>query len=227
MLKQVESERKGRVLSEKKLAEADLLVEKAKREATVLLAKMKQEKIAFSDILKSQKVLAKKQVDAEAAMTAAQLQLKKDALAEKAAVKKEMKILKVSYDTLQKVGLANKTKISALNFAQTSWMKTKAGLQSEVRDLSKDLKTLTKKFDAQLQKKLDHELSIQKLRNNSKKLELELVREKLNEKFKSKKVSPSTTPKKSASLTLLEKKDFETHKAEVKRQATTMQPGTN
>jgi hypothetical protein len=75
MLKEVESERKGRVLSEKKLAEADLLVGKAKREATVLLAKMKQEKLAFSDILKLQKVLAKKQVDAEAAMTAAQFQL--------------------------------------------------------------------------------------------------------------------------------------------------------
>jgi predicted nucleic acid-binding Zn-ribbon protein len=102
------------------------------------------------------------------------------------------------------VGITNKTKISALSFAQTSWMKTKAGLQAEVRDLTKDLKALTKKMDMQLQKKLDHELSIQKLRNDSKKLELELVREKLNDKFEIKKATPSTTPKKSASPTLLE-----------------------
>jgi hypothetical protein len=219
MLKEVESERKGRVLLEKKLAGADLLVEKTKREATVLLAKMKHEKLVFSDILKSQKVVAKRELDAEAAMTAGQLQLKKDAQASKAAIQRELKLLKVGYESLQKVGIANKTKISALNFAQTSWMKTKAGLQAEVRDLSKDLKALTKKFDAQLKKKLDHELSIQKLRNESKKLELELVREKLNDKVKLKKVTPSTTPKKSASLTLLEKKEFENHKAEVKRLA--------
>jgi SOS response regulatory protein OraA/RecX len=83
-------------------------------------------------------------------------------------------------------------------------MKTKAGLQAEVRDLSKDLKVLTKKFDAQLQKKLDHELSIQKLRNDSKKLELELVGEKLRDKFKYKKVMPETTPKKSVSGSLMQ-----------------------
>jgi predicted CopG family antitoxin len=194
------------VSAEKKLAEADLLLEKTKCEATVLLAKMKHEKLVFSDILKSQKVVAKKQLDAEAVMTAAQVQLKKDAQASKATIKKELKLLKVSYDTLEKVGIVNKTKISALNFAQTSWMKTKTGLQSEVIDLTKDLKALTKKVDTQLQKKLDHELSIQKLHNDSKKLDLELVREKLNDKLKNKKPTPSTTPKKTASLTLLEKK---------------------
>jgi hypothetical protein len=72
-------------------------------------------------------------------------------------------------------------------------MKTKAGLQAKVRDPTKNLKALTKKVDTQLQKKLDHELSIYKLRNDSKKLELELICEKLNDKLKNKKAMPSTT----------------------------------
>jgi predicted CopG family antitoxin len=93
MLKEVESERKGRVPTEKKLAEADLLLEITKREATFLLAKMKHKKLVFSDILKSQKVVAKKKLDAEAVMTAAQVRLKKDVQASKAAIKKELKLL--------------------------------------------------------------------------------------------------------------------------------------
>jgi hypothetical protein len=78
---------------------------------------------------------------------------------------------------------------------------------------------MTKKLDGQLGVKLDHDISIQKLRIDSKKLELDLLREKLREKLENKKPAPSNGPKKATSLTLSEKKDFETHKAEVKRQA--------
>jgi predicted CopG family antitoxin len=168
MRKEIESERKGRVSAEKKLADSDLLVDKLKLEATSLLSKFKHEKQTFSDLLKSQKVLNKKQLDAEAVMTAAQVQHKKEAQASKAAVTKELKNLTLSYRTLEKVSIVNKTKISALNFAQTAWMKTRADLQFECRKLARELKNIKKKLDDQLGVKLDHDLSIQKLRNDSK-----------------------------------------------------------
>jgi hypothetical protein len=82
------------------------------------------------------------------------------------------------------------------------------------------VKAMTKKLDGQLEVKLDHDISIQKLGNDSKKLELDLLREKLREKLENKKPPPlNNGPKKATSLTLSEKKDFETHKAEVKRQS--------
>jgi predicted CopG family antitoxin len=179
------------VSAEKKFAESDLVVEKLKLEAISLLSKFKHEKQTFSDILKSQKVVNKKQLDAEAVMTAAQVQHKKDAQASKAAVAKQLKVLSVSYRCLEKVSNANKTKISALNFAQTAWMKTRADLQFEAKKDVRDLKAMKKKLDDQLGVKLDHDLSIQKLRNDSKKLELDLLREKLREKLENKKPAPS------------------------------------
>jgi hypothetical protein len=94
-------------------------------------------------------------------------------------------------------------------------MKTKTDLQTEVKNLTKDVKALTKNVDTLFQKKLDHEPSIQKLRNESKQLELDLVHA---DKLQNKKAQASNT-KKAPPLSLVEKKDFETHKAEVKRQA--------
>jgi predicted CopG family antitoxin len=167
-----------------------------KLEATSLLSKFKHEKQTFSDILKSQKGVAKKQLDAEAVMTAAQVQHKKDAQASKATVAKQLKFLTVSYRTLEKVGITNKTKISALNFAQTAWMKTRADLQVAAKKNVRDLKAMTKKLDGQLGVKLNHDISIQKLRNDSKKLELDLLREKLREKLENKKPTRWTAQRK-------------------------------
>jgi uncharacterized protein YlxW (UPF0749 family) len=45
-----------------------------------------------------------------------------------------------------------------LNYTQSSFIQTRTDLQNEVKNLKKEVKALTKKFDAQLDKKLNHEL---------------------------------------------------------------------
>ena len=59
-------------------------------------------------------------------------------------------------------------------------MKMKSEQEGEVKRLTKDPETATKRVDPRVEKKLDHELSIQKLRNKSKHLKLDLVREKMS-----------------------------------------------
>jgi hypothetical protein len=113
---------------------------------------MKGEAKLLLRLCSSHRKLAKKELDDEAAITAAQVQLKKDAQTSKAAFKKDLKVLTTSYATQEEVGVANKAKISNLNFDQTSWMKTRTDLQIEVKNQTKDLKALTKRVDTQLQK---------------------------------------------------------------------------
>jgi uncharacterized FlaG/YvyC family protein len=43
-------------------------------------------------------------------------------------------------------------------------MRTRTDLQNEVKNLGKELKSLTKKIDNQLDKKLNHEFLMQKMR---------------------------------------------------------------
>lgn len=237
MLMMIESERKLRVSAEKKLASAEKpaekklavsekLIGKMKGEAELLLARTKDEKAILTALLKSQKEFAKKELEAtkrelaaEVLLTAAHEQVKKDANEWKRAIKKELKQLQTKYDALVKVSENDKTKISQHNSSLSSWMKTKTELDSSIKQLNKDLVSVTKRVDLQVEKKLDHELSLQELKNSSKQLELDLVRERLNDKLQNRKAPPATKTKSGRGLTLEEKKDFETHKAEVRKTA--------
>ena len=75
----------------------------------------------------------------------------------------------------------------------------------------KEVKSLTKKIDNQLDKKLNHELSMQKMRNEYKQLDIDQAREKIENK----KAVPSKAA--SAALTLEDKKELESHKVDCKR----------
>jgi adenylyl- and sulfurtransferase ThiI len=75
-------------------------------------------------------------------------------------------------------------------------MRTRTDLQNEVKNLAKEVKVLMKKIDNQLNKKLNHELCMQKMRNK-------------------KHAAPSKAA--SAALTLEEKKELELHKVHCKR----------
>jgi threonine dehydrogenase-like Zn-dependent dehydrogenase len=72
--------------------------------------------------------------------------------------------------------------------------------------LNKEVKALTKKIDDQLEKNLNHELSMQKMQNKYMELDLEQACEKLQ----TKKVAPSKAA--SAVLTLEDKKELKLHK---------------
>ena len=112
------------------------------------------------------------------------------------------------HDGLVRIGEVNKSKMSDQNVAMSAWMKTKSDLDKKVKKLTKDLKGATKQVALKVDKKLDHELSILKLRNENKQLEIDLVREKLQDKFQTRKDPPPTKTKAKAPgpLTLQEKK---------------------
>jgi uncharacterized protein YqiB (DUF1249 family) len=206
--------RKELDVAEKKLAKASQQVEKTEG----LLAKRIVEKSSLTALLQAQKNLGKKELEAESALVEAQTTLKKDANAAKASLKKEITKLEKKCESLEKAGETSKSKISDLNASLADWMKTKTDLKAEVKRLVKELKASTKKVDSQVEKKLEHAFSLQELKNKSKQLELDLVREKLLEKkLQTKKAPPPPKTAKAGALTLQEKMDFESHKAEVKR----------
>jgi chromosome segregation ATPase len=126
----------------------------------------------LTNLLKSQKTLFKRELDAEKCHTAAQVQLKKDAVkaatSSKQALKRDFDKQKKSYDSLLRTSNTNKVKISSLSCSQFSLLQTRTGLQNEVKNLTKEVKVLTKKIDNQLDKKLNHELCMQKMRNEYK-----------------------------------------------------------
>jgi hypothetical protein len=216
---QASTERKKRVFAEKNLAEANTknanlwdLNEKRNLD----LAQVTTDNKCLSDLLKSQKTLHKKELDAEKSHTTAQVQLKKDAIksakSSKGALKKDFDKQKKSYDSLLKSSNTNKVKISDLNCSQLSLLRTRTDLQNEVKILSKEVKVLTKKIDNQLDKKLNHDFSMQKMRNEYKQLDLDQAREKNENK---KQAAPSKAA--SAALTLEDKIALESHKVDCKR----------
>ena len=73
----------------------------------------------------------------------------------------------------------------------SAWMKTKSNLDDKVKKLTKDLKGATKQVALKVDRKLDHELSMLKLRNENKQLEIDLVREKLQDKLQTRKAPPT------------------------------------
>jgi hypothetical protein len=77
----------------------------------------------------------------------------------------------------------------------------RTNLQNEVKNLTKEVEVLTKKLDNQMDKKLNHEVCMQKMRNKYKQLDLDQA----HEKNENKKVAPSKAT--SAALTLEDKKE--------------------
>jgi hypothetical protein len=170
----------------------------------------------LSDLLKSQKTRFKKELDAKKSHTAAQVQLKKDAIklaaSSKQALKKDFDKQKKSYNSLLKLSNTNKVKILDLNCSQLSLMWTRTDLQNEVKNLTREVEVLTKKIDNQLNKKLNHELCMQKMRKEYKQLDLDQALEKKENK---KHAPPSKAA--SAALSLEDKKELEWHKVNCKR----------
>jgi hypothetical protein len=130
--------------------------------------------------------LAKKGLDTKKAHTTAQVQLKQDAIkavqVSKQAIKKDFDEQKKTYNSLLGVSNSNKVNILDLNCTQLSLMRTRIHLQNEVNNLNKEVKALTRKIDAQLNKKLNHELCMQKMCNKYKQLDLDQAHEKLENK---------------------------------------------
>jgi hypothetical protein len=91
-------------------------------------------------------------------------------------------------------------------------MRTRTDLQNAVKNLGKEVKSLTKKIDNQLDKKLNHELMMQKMRNEYKQLDIDQACKKIENK---KAGVPSKAA--AAALTLEDKKDLESHKVDCKR----------
>jgi hypothetical protein len=100
--------------------------------------------------MKSQKTLFKKEIDAKKAHTASEVQLKKDAVkavtSSKQALKRDFDKQKKAYNSLLRTSNTNKVKILDLNCTQSSFMRTRTDLQNEVKNLIKEVKTLTKKI---------------------------------------------------------------------------------
>jgi NAD-specific glutamate dehydrogenase len=92
---------------------------------------------------------------------------------------------------------------------QSSLMRTRTELHNEVKGLNKEVKALTKKLDVQLEKKLSHELSMQKMKNEYKQLNLAQACEKLENKKAP--INKTLT----AALTLEEKNELESHKVDL------------
>ena len=208
-------------------AQAKLLLDTTKGEATLLLAKTKTKKASLAAQLKSVKEVAKQELEVvkqalatQTDITEAQTRLKKEAQNAKATLTKDFKKLTTKHDGLVRIGEVNKSKMSDHNVAMSAWMKTKSDLDDKIKKLKKDLKGATKVVELDKDKKLDHELNMLKLRNENKQLDLDLVREKLQDKLQSRKApltTKTTKAKAPGPLTLKEKKEFEKHKADLKR----------
>jgi hypothetical protein len=208
------------VFAEKNLAEANTKnanLWDLKEKRNLDLAQVTTDNKCLSDLLKSQETLHKKELDAEKSHnTTAQVQLKKDAIksakSSKGALKKDFDKQKKSYNSLLKSSNTNKVKISDLNCSQLSLLRTRTNLQNEVKNLTKEVKVLTKKIDNQLDKKLNRDFSMQKMRNEYKQLDLDQARKKNENK---KHAAPSKSV--SAALTLEDKIALESHKVDCKR----------
>jgi hypothetical protein len=213
------SKGKKRVFAKKNFFDANVKIANLwehNEERNLDLAQVTTDIKCLSDLLKSNKTLAKKELDAKKSHTTAQVQLKKDAV--KAATSSKQVLLnrdfdkqKKTYDSLLRMSNTNKVKISDLNCSQFSLLRTRTDLQNEVKNLTKEVKVLTKKIDNQLDKKLNHELCMQKMWNEYKQLDLDQAREK-NENNKA---APSKAA--SAVLTLEDKKELEWYKVDCKR----------
>jgi hypothetical protein len=94
----------------------------------------------------------------------------------KQALKRDFDKQKKTYDSLLKrTSNTTKVKISDLNCSQLSLLRTRTDLQNEVKNLTKEVKVLTKKINNQLDKKLNYELCMQKMWNEYKQLDLDQV----------------------------------------------------
>ena len=194
--------------------QAKVLLDKTNCEATLLLAKTKS--VAKQDLDTVKNALA-----TQVEVTETQKNLKKNAQNAKSNITKDLKKMTTKYDNLVRLGELNKSKMSEQNIAMSDWMKTKSDLDDQIKKLGKDLKGATKQVELKVDKKLDHELNMLKLKNENKQLELDLVQVKLQDKLESRKAPPpatkTTKAKAQGPLTLMEKKEFESHKAELKR----------
>jgi hypothetical protein len=211
-------ERKNQVFAERNLAAANLRVAnlwELNEKRNLDLAQLTTDNKCLSDLLKSQKTLFKMEIDVEKAHTTSKVQMKKEAVkavtSSKQALKRDFDKQKKAYHSLLGTSNTNKVKISDLNCTQSSLMWMRTDLQNEVKSLVKEVKWLTKKIDNQLDKKLNHELSMQKMRNEYKQLDIDQACKKIENK----KAVPSKAA--SAALSLEDKKELESHKVDCKR----------
>jgi hypothetical protein len=174
------------------------------------LAQVTTDNKCLSDLLKFQNTLFTEEIDVKKAHRTSKVQLKKDAVkavtSSKQALKRDFDKQKKAYHSLLRMSNTNKVKILDLNCTQSSLMRTRTDLQNKVKNLNKEVKTLTKKIDNQLDTKLNHELRMQKMHNKYKQLDLDQARKKIGNK----KAAPSKAAL--AVLTLEDKKELESHK---------------
>jgi hypothetical protein len=163
--------------------------------------------------LDGQKAQPKKDLDGQKAHTTTHVQVKKDDIkavqTAKQPPKKDLDKQKKTYNALLKVNESNKVKIFDLNCMQSSLMRMRMELQN-VKALNKEVKALTKKLHAQLEEKLGHELSMQKMKNEYKQLGLAQA----CKKFENKKVPMNKTL--TVALTLEHKKSKNCTKLTIK-----------
>jgi chromosome segregation ATPase len=223
----LDKERARRESAETKLADAsvkfaqlfelkekcNLKLASAQTDLKYLSGVSKAAKASAKQSLDGQKAQNKKDFEGQKAHATIQLDAKKDALkaanSSKATLKKEFDKFKKKYDSLFRSNETNKGKLSEVNMSQSVLLRTRTNLQAEVKDLQKDLKAAKKKLDAQLINKLEHEMSMQQLKNDYKQLDIDQARER----FENKK-NPAINKKTSLALSLDDKKELESHKVE-------------
>jgi hypothetical protein len=234
----LDAERARRASAEKKLSVAEKKLVEAQKKIDHLcelrerinleLAKVATDNKCLTDLLKSrkslektstegQKAASKKQLESHKAQATIHLNAKitvlKAAQSAKAALKKDFDKQKKAYDALFKANESNKSKILEYNGTQVELMRAKTALQIELKSLTKDFRALKKKADSQFVAKQEHEVSMQRLKNESKQLDLEQAQQR----FEMKKAPTTNKTPSAAALTLQNRMELESHKVECKR----------
>jgi hypothetical protein len=210
-----------RAAAEKKLAAASKKVElltKMREKASVALAKSQVECNNQKDTNKSVKTEHKeklKELANQKSIAASLLTEKKNALkemtAEKVAIKRKFEKVEKAFATLDRLQDSLQTKLHAVNASETSLLSNRTELQNEIKSLKRDVIRLERENNEQLDKKLAHEVGIQKMKNEGKQLDLESAQSKLEMKTK------APINKTARALSLEGRMELESHKVECKR----------
>jgi DNA repair exonuclease SbcCD ATPase subunit len=221
-----------RATAEKKLATAQKKVEHVidiRDRAREALAKSQAEVKKLKDTNKSDKAENKRKLDEQRASSKTELANhksnantalleKKNALremtAEKVALQKKFDKGDKAFVTLEKQQETLQSKLHQVNSSENSLLSTRTELQKEIKTLKRHVNRLEKASNEQLESKQAHELGIQALKNEYKKIELEAAHTKLECKTKAP-ISKTSA----AALSLEGRMELETHKVECKRRS--------
>jgi chromosome segregation ATPase len=200
---------------ESKLAKLGELSDKRGLKVSELQIQIKADKKAAVADLSLQKKIHKKELKVEndlaGSKVKAQINITKDVESTKRSLQKKLDAQDRTLALLQKAFAESKRRSSELSGDIMAVSKAKDSLKEQVRVLTRTIKQLTSKVDDQQVHKNAHELEMQRMKNQHKKMGLDELCKKLDNK----KASGGTS---SGPMSLEEKMDFVSHQAMVKQQ---------